>query len=115
MPKNMKNTYYKMKFFTLDEIRYVSEKASSVIAVRSGLLDVIASSTKSLHCIYMPFLDRGVDFPPLSAEKVQNTFSLDYLPDINKQNIYQYNAEELGTELILEMILQELNLTKEEM
>ena len=106
IPPGMRNSYYKTCFFTLDEARYLTEHAASVIGVRSGLLDVLASAAKSMHCIYMPFTNRGLDLPPLAAHKVQSAFSLKYLPDVNKNNIYEYNAEEIGEEIILQKIFE---------
>lgn len=112
IPENISVMCYKHVFFALDEVRYIAENAVCVIGVRSGLLDVISSAAKNTFAIYLPFFDRGKDFPPLSAYKVMEAFSLKNIPDSNRSNIFEYNAEEIGEDIILNDILRKIESIK---
>ncbi len=107
LPKKQQNSFDKYCFLTLEEARYIAQKASCVIGVRSGLLDVITSPNTKIQCIYLPFLERG-KLRPMSAQKVMDTFSLKKLPNVNPYNIIEYDGEQITPNQLLNGIMNKL-------
>ena len=108
IPWNIQNSYYKHCNFSLAEARYVAEQADVIIGVRSGLMDVITNKTSKIICIYHAFWDRGKELPMLDANKVLNGFSLKYLPNVNKNRIFEYNGQEMSEEEIMKSIIKNI-------
>lgn len=106
IPWNIPNSYYKHCNFSLAEARYVAEQADVIIGVRSGLMDVITNKSSKIICIYHAFWDRGNKLPMLEANKVLNGFSLKYLPNTNKNNIFEYNGQQMSEEEIMKSIIK---------
>lgn len=110
IPHNRFNTSMKTQFLSLDETRYLAEKANIIIGIRSGLMDVISNNNSQIHCIYLPFHHRSKELPELSAESVYNSFTLKQLPTTNlNKNIYEYIVEDKNDEVLINEILNSIN------
>ena len=107
IPYNVPNSAYKHCHLSLDEAKYMCTKASAIIGIRSGLMDLVLNKTSKIFCFYKKFKDRGI-FPELDANKVKETFTLKQLPEANEENIHEYNAEDMEEKEILDDVISNL-------
>lgn len=111
IPWKMSNSFYKHCFLNIAEAKYVAEAADVIIGVRSGLMDVIANKKSKIFCVYHAFWDRG-DMPALSTENVMTAFTLKQLPNVNPDNIFEYNGEIEDEKYIISDIVKHLQKEK---
>lgn len=100
-------------FLTIDEIAQLAINCSLIIGLRSGLLEILSMvSKKTTIAIY----NRYVDTLPnkMTPNEAMRGFSLKKLPNIDPNNIFEYNCEEYcQTELLYEIITIVKNLNEE--
>ena len=99
--------YQNSKELSISESVYLASCAKSVIALRSGFTEGISSVVEKMFVIY-----RNLKDPYIPADQVIAAYTLKKYPYVNSENIYEYNAEELSEDLIINSIIE--NLTKGE-
>lgn len=82
----------------------LASKAKSIIGIRSGINDLLSTVNVPQHLIYTRFKCDGVNNSDLNIQE----FSLKHLPKVNKDNIYEYSADNLTIEDLLNTILKGL-------
>lgn len=89
-------------FLPYEEMFLLTQKANALIGLRSGLIEILSQCSKTtiFHIFYTNFPKRGA-LKAMDAEKALNGFSLIKLPNINIENIFEYNANELANDDIL--------------
>ena len=109
LPSKSQNTYFKHCYLSFAQAKYVASQADIIIGVRSGLMDIIANTTSKIFCIYFPFYKRAKYLVDLNAEKVIQGFSLKQLPNVNPDNVYEYNTEQMQQDEIINEIISHIN------
>ena len=103
-PKNIiENTKYCELSF--EELYILGEKAQGIISLRSGLSEFLLPTKVPNIAIYSKFKNRGEE-NTFSVEKGIESFSMHKLPFVNKEKIYEINAElyKKGDELVDKVI-----------
>lgn len=92
---------------SLSSTRYIASKASAVIGVRSGAIDIVADVSKKIIVYYLPFSNR-LHFKCLSSDCVKEAFSLTKIPSINKKNLIELDAYASSQKSLLKQTLEYL-------
>ena len=91
-------------FLTFEEAYCLASKSKGIIGLRSGLIEPLtAINNIPIVCLYSDFYERG-PLLALSADKVLEAFSLKKLPNVNVNNIYEYNVQNYSQKDILSVI-----------
>lgn len=91
-------------FLTFEEAYCLASKSKGIIGLRSGLIEPLtAINNIPIVCLYSDFYERG-PLLALSADKVLEAFSLKKLPNVNINNIYEYNVQNYSQKDILSVI-----------
>lgn len=88
----------------LETTYYLAQRAKAIISLRSGLNDFLSTVNIPQHILYTKFACNDIK----SAEENILAFSLKYLPNVNTDNIYEYNTEELTKQEIISLIMKGL-------
>lgn len=108
LKEKIKNLGYDVIFnknsISLSSIRYIASKASVVIGIRSGAIDIVADVSKKIIVYYLPFSNR-LHFSPQSSKTVLENFSLNKIfkkdaiemdvPALGENTVYQYTIREI--------------------
>lgn len=104
--KNDEFTQYgKTCYMTHAETFYLAQKARAVIGLRSGFMDTIAESSPKTIALYTAFKNRPI-LGAISSKDVLRGFSLKQLPNVNPQNIHEYDVEKYTKEALIANIME---------
>ena len=96
-------------FLTFPQALELAQYAKAIIGLRSGFIETIASyKDKPYHILYTNFPQRGHNFAPLKSDKVLSGFSLKKLPNINPENIFEYDLNKIKEDDIIKEIVSNL-------
>lgn len=98
---------YKKCFLTLSEAYALASKSKRIISLRSGFTEVLLQTNVPIDILYTGYKDRPY-FGTLSVEQVMTGFSVSKLPNADKFDITEYNAEKNNLMNISASIIQKL-------
>lgn len=98
------NSIQNNKLYSVKDIFYITRYAKAVIGLRSGLIDVLSSINTKFHILYTQNPYRKV----LNPETYIKTHTLKKMPNVNNDNIFEYNTSYVTPGKILEEILRSL-------
>lgn len=103
---NLKNV--KTCFLSFEEAYVLSQRSKGIIALRSGFVELL-STIKNLPiiCLYTPFKKRG-SLESMPAGTVLKSFTLKLLPNIDIQNIHEFDMFKTSENELLEYILKDI-------
>ena len=106
MQLNPKYGTAKTCFLTFEEGYYLASLSKGIVGLRSGFIEPLTSiKDLPIICYYTDLKDRGM-LKALPAEIVLKGFSLKKLPNVNKNNIFEYNIHEINEDKVIEKILK---------
>ena len=86
---------------SLEEIYCLAEYSKGIIALRSGLIDLLSKTNVSKHIIYNDYLTKE-----LTAAENLFAFSLKKLPYTKSNTIFEYVYSYIDEYIILEKIIE---------
>ena len=93
-------------FLTFEEAYYLASLSKNIVGLRSGFVEPLTSiQNVPITCYYTDFKDRG-KLKAISAEKVINGFTLKKLPNVNIDNIFEYNINAVCEDEVIKKILE---------
>lgn len=98
-------------FLTLEEAFYLASLSKGVIGLRSGIFELLAYIKNiPIVSIYTKFGQRG-NFKEMASEKVLTGFTLTKLPNVNVNNLFEYDINKISERnLLLNFIEDEKSL-----
>ncbi len=91
--------------YDIEQTYYLAQMSKGIISLRSGLNDVLSTINVPHHILYTRFKCNIVS----SASENILAFSLKYLPNVNQENISEYDTDELTSDEIIDEILREFD------
>lgn len=106
---DMRNYIPHTKAFCLNhqETLALAQKAKAIIGLRCGMLELLTQYDVPMYCIYNHLPPRPT-LLPMSAENVLSGFTLKKLPNVNVNNIFEYNAENYSEDELINLILKKV-------
>ncbi len=102
---NIHGCDYKTSILGFAETFALAKKAKAVITLRSGLTECLLQTNVPLFSLYTKFRNRCV-LKSMSLEFVLSGFSLNKLPNIKQELLYEYNMAEIQSPIIVSEILK---------
>lgn len=99
-------------YLTYEEMIALAGHAKAIIGVRSGFLECLAQTHTPLFVLYTDFPRRD-GFKRLESRFVLEGFSIKKLPNVDVDNIFEYNVNEYGLKSELINIIIDEFLSKE--
>lgn len=94
--------------FSHEEMIELAKYAKGIIGIRSGFLEILSLCRVPIFSIYLPFDKRGV-LKPMKAENVLSGFTLKNLPNVDKDNIFEFNFDDYSNdELLVKKIIDSI-------
>lgn len=94
---------YNSSRISISMAKAIAYYSKVIIALRSGFLETISDLNKNYHVLYSKFRLNG-----MKADIVRKTHSLKYYPNVNPNNIFEYDLEYKNEAEILTEILERL-------
>lgn len=98
--------HYKQKFLSILDLYIIATKAKCIIGLRNGLIDILSSISNNTH--FHVLYTRHPGRNHICITKYINAYSVKYLPNVNINNIYEYNTEEMNEKEIMNHIIGDL-------
>lgn len=94
-------------FLPYEEMLELTNFASAFVGLRSGFVEILSQKTQKIpfYVIYSPFPKRGV-LKAMKASKALSGFSLKKLPNVNIENVFEYNIDKITEKDLLNEILK---------
>lgn len=87
-------------FLTHEELFCLAQQAAAVVGLRSGLIEILASSGTRIFTFYGGFPERGL-LKAMSADDVLRGFSLKKLPGLPYSKIFEYSLAQFNCEMLV--------------
>ena len=81
--------------FNYEEIIELAKHSSGIIGLRSGLIEILSIIDVPKFVIYQGFPKRGC-LKAMSSEKALSGFTLTKLPNVNMQNLFEYDINKMS-------------------
>lgn len=95
---------YKTCALSINESVALARKSKQIISLRSGLCELLIHTGVRTNVIYTGFKNKPLS-EKISADSVLFSFGLSKLPEVNLDNLKEYNTAEMSKEEILKSIL----------
>ena len=83
-------------FLTLEEAFYLASWSKGVIGLRSGIFELLANIKNiPIVSVYTKFVQRG-KLKEMASEKVLTGFTLTKLPNVNVNNLFEYDINKIS-------------------
>ena len=87
-------------FLTHEELFFLAQHAAAVVGLRSGLIEILASSGTKIFTFYSGFPERGL-LKAMSPDDVLRGFSLKKLPGLASEKIFEYSLSNVDAEMLV--------------
>jgi len=104
---------YKTCKLTFSEAFALAKLSKGVVSLRSGLTESLLQTNVPLFSLYTKFRNRYV-FNDMAVEFVLSGFGLNKLPNINPDNLYEFNMSELSNKNVLMQIVNSFTVKKQQ-
>ena len=88
-------------YLNIGQASYLASIAKGIIAIRCGFLEIISTNNIPKHVIYTPH-----KYNPVNATEMLRTSSLIHYPGVTKENLFEYNTDEMNETKIIEEIMK---------
>ncbi len=94
-------------FLTYEESIELAKHAKAIVGLRSGFLECLSASNTPLHALYTDFPKRS-GFKPIESAKVLTGWCIKKLPNVNPDEIYEYDANLYDEDNLIDEIVNKI-------